>query len=189
MKTTPSTYSRRNKKRCCQTTQRSACGQECCHRANRQDAEVIDGQLARTAKVAAINMGGIINFMPREIKFRAWDKDETAMSHPFGLQDRNIAFDSDKTLWFDDLNNDQSVVVMQYTGLKDKNGKEIYEGDILDNWGEDGESEKMEVVFNVKIGQWFWGKGDGNSLPLYELDPEETVIIGNIYENTELLTK
>lgn len=84
---------------------------------------------------------------------------------------------------------------MQYTGLKDKNGKEIYEGDIIAEW-EDG-LEKVER-YQVK-----WHGEDGypafdiepnhfeetNALSFYAQNGEgyELEVIGNIYENPELL--
>ena len=53
----------------------------------------------------------------REIKFRAWDKDLLKMY----------------SKWTVIPDDDRSHILMQYTGLKDKNGVEIYEGDILKN--------------------------------------------------------
>lgn len=56
----------------------------------------------------------------RKIKFRAWDED-LGMSEPFNLEGAGIMF----------LEGGNPDSIMQYTGLKDKNGKEIYEGDIV----------------------------------------------------------
>lgn len=69
--------------------------------------------------------------------------------------------------------------LMQFTGLKDKNGKEIYEGDILEYVERDWNKLKdltvrCDVVFE-----------DGAFKP--SIDPENSEVIGNIYENPELL--
>lgn len=72
--------------------------------------------------------------------------------------------------------------VMQYTGLKDKNGKEIYEGDIIEfdkiEWG--GDDNIHVVSWNDKDAQWDWGGGNTS-------DMDYRTVIGNIYENPELL--
>ena len=56
----------------------------------------------------------------REIKFRAWDKEDKFMTDPFFLGSLNAGDGYD-----------QDWKVMQFTGLKDKNKKDIYDGDIL----------------------------------------------------------
>lgn len=67
--------------------------------------------------------------------------------------------------------------VMQYTGLKDKNGKEIYEGDLLQSFN----SAPRPVTFT----DFEWKIGN---TALHTFESEDYEIIGNIYETPELLT-
>jgi len=72
--------------------------------------------------------------------------------------------------------------LMQYTGLKDKNGKEIYEGDLFNYMCDDGCIEKnCEVVFNDGAFRTRWG------CLIKDIIDWEFEVIGNIYENPELL--
>lgn len=129
----------------------------------------------------------------REIKFRAWDEKENKI--------RKVT----KINWFDECvecdehpNGDyirlplEKANLMQYTGLKDKNGKEIYEGDILTCEGGYEAPEGEEVCQDVS--QVYWDNDllqfrvqcrCGDFWSLEEYDYEE--IIGNIYQNPELL--
>jgi|AntAceMinimDraft_16_1070373.scaffolds.fasta_scaffold229025_2 uncharacterized phage protein (TIGR01671 family) len=110
--------------------------------------------------------------MNREIKFRAWDKEEKKMNY-FDLMD----------LWHDMADGNCDDEVMQFTGLHDKNGKEIYEGDIVDYAG----LKPIEIIW----------KDNGFKSKMFESEPIHLMqeglsafaeIIGNIYENPEQLT-
>ena len=137
--------------------------------------------------------------MTREIKFRAWDGERMFLS-PSEIQHLGSWFDGH---WPGALAKPDQIRLMQYTGLHDKNGVEIYEGDILGVIWCDGfycnhdESENYRgEIYQVKY------QGD-NDYPAFDLSPHPGSdanglsemkavscgykVIGNIYENPELL--
>lgn len=125
-------------------------------------------------------------------KFRAWLKKEQKMDneidHISWLEDELYCIGDGITY----MVLAEDLVLMQSTGLKDKNGKEIFEGDILTN-GIDVMSIKRHDTLGFYID--FKGKidfiADGADLEEFEEDAKEIAdaieIIGNIYENPELL--
>ena len=113
----------------------------------------------------------------REIKFRTWYKPEVKFY--FG---RDACAFPEFTLNWRDANRN-NYIVQQYTGLKDKNGKEIYEGDIL-KYEPLGATIYYEVFWDEVNGAWKNTKENGGNngswFDLYE-------VAGNIFENSELL--
>lgn len=137
--------------------------------------------------------------MSRDIKFRGWDSVNEVMLpvESINFREGYVSLNEGDNSLTDTL---EMIELMQYTGLKDKNGKEIYEGDIVKliplnserlkelgrKWYEHlkvewGAYSDGEYVTNVET--WMI---DIN--PLSEELLDETVeVIGNIYENPELL--
>lgn len=113
--------------------------------------------------------------MSREIKFRAWAIEENEM-----LKDVSIENDTwDMLNEFLKYTRDE-VIYMQYTGLKDKKGNEIYENDIVsfeDNVYQVVVNEFMQIpVVDSEVGQ----------VPLYKCN-KEIEVTGNIFEDGDLL--
>ncbi len=133
--------------------------------------------------------------MNREIKFRAWDMDKKEMFVPMYLCQMDtliVPFDGDYPS--DVYPKSRPVELMQFTGLKDKHGKEIYEGDIVKAFADKKHPFYYEVMFDEKTA-CYWGnpKQLEHSVttrkPLYEVVEifENCEVIGNIYENPELI--
>lgn len=127
----------------------------------------------------------------RELKFRAWVQPDSFNQKPtmftgFGFADIYSGYDEanvyckDGQTWAEP--DWETAKLMQYTGLKDKNGKEIYEGDIL----KERTGKLSKVVW--ELDGWFvsgkWPDGYG---PLSVQLPDAEVI-GNVYENPELFS-
>jgi len=119
----------------------------------------------------------------REIKFRAWD-----------ILDKKMRKDVD--LWeiqygdiFPHTPDQRCFELMQYTGLKDKNGKEIYEGDIIDRFVVTYCGDQQEGL-GMTVG-WYLQRDDFESwielISKCNENEDNYEVTGNIYENPELL--
>ncbi len=138
----------------------------------------------------------------REIKFRVWDKEMKIMweeNNPFyiGTDGTMPEYDGFKTL-DTSINQIDNYVLMQYTGIKDKNGKEIYDGDVLYKPAQrifkgyklhrpvkDVEFKKHIVEWKRvnKFGLYGWSFGESS------LKKDMWEVIGNIYEDPQLSDK
>ena len=132
--------------------------------------------------------------MNREIKFRAYDKEVEKMTYfddedylynyPFILRQEQVFkkdsnYDDYEDFEYKDITN--KVELMQYTGLHDKNGKEIYEGDILKGTFYGFPMPEYDYVFQI-----YWNEKEKGFMASY-FEPSECEVIGNIYDNPELL--
>lgn len=115
----------------------------------------------------------------RTIKFRAWDGEKMTPAFYMGSY----------------LSMNYSGKLMQYTGLNDKNGKEIYEGDVVEFFSRDGMRNPFEMIERHVIE---WRSGDSDMYHGFPLtwnfygtlkwsDKSTIEVIGNIYENPELI--
>lgn len=123
----------------------------------------------------------------REIKFRAWDKDENRFWY-FTLQDILNRRMSYRGSWDDKI---LKSIKQQYIELKDKNGKEIYEGDILVISGYSYEEPEFECCGEVKyVNCGYCIEDEGEFVNISDFRGSYTTIfkvVGNVYENPELL--
>ncbi len=103
----------------------------------------------------------------RDIKFRGWDTTREEMflvgAMTFNDEKYGIIVDDEEWNW-----RGEGVILMQFIGLKDKNGKEIFEGDVVKVYPD---------ASNLYVADIKWSPAR----------PQDTEIIGNIYENPELI--
>lgn len=132
----------------------------------------------------------------KTIKFRGVRKDGKGFCYGDLIQTP----DSDqRIIWFDERATFNEMIVFDshslFTGLLDKNGKEIYEGDIIGDWTETDQGyiqSNYTVYFDDKKGMFrldtSLNQDRGTSSILYrELKDYDYEVIGNIYEKTEKL--
>lgn len=132
--------------------------------------------------------------MNREIKFRAWDGKRMTTSGIM-FNNSNGCIELPKTI------NDPTMILMQYTGLKDKDGVDIFEGDIVkchylyaalgENLGVfEAEKEIIGEMSFQEMGLWIQCNTEDDSgylLWINGLHEESFEVIGNVFENPELI--
>lgn len=142
----------------------------------------------------------------REIKFRAWNIEEKTIwnrveqVYDYICWDKYNNWDNIPCTCFSDLLDSDNWVIMQYTGLKDKNWKEIYEGDIVWDWNDIAWIDTYSSVEYDNESSWFIVYTPWLIIPLYDAlqdwnstdamtwrDTSWAYKVWNIYENPELL--
>lgn len=116
----------------------------------------------------------------REIKFRAWDRQTKRMFDPYLIES------SEKLCWGEMLDQHEkgNVILMQYTGLHDDNGTSIYEMDIIEFY----KDTPFLVIWSQDYGKLMYSNRDEKGIGgLTKSSSKRCKVLGNIYENPELL--
>ena len=124
--------------------------------------------------------------MNRDIKFRVWDKE---LKHFINYATIPLGLKGDSYHFYSNYQNDGRFILLQFTGLKDKNGKEIYEADIIKYPQDSAYPNK----FDYMVIEWendydgFGGLNCGFRMGGDYATQKNTEIVGNIFENPELI--
>ena len=123
----------------------------------------------------------------REIKFRIWVKEKKAIFEVILIDyvTKKVTYLFEKVGHFLNIRNEKfnDIELMQYTGLKDEYGDEIYEGDIVTL-----HNSRYKVIFNMEQARFVLRDDKFEmEIPFTNNNNERMEIIGNIYENPELI--
>ena len=123
----------------------------------------------------------------REIKFRAWVKEKKAIFEVILINyvTKKVTYLLERVGHLLSIRDAKfnDVELMQYTGLKDKNGKEIYEGDIVTL-----HNSRYKVIFNMEQARFVLRDDKFEmEIPFTNNNCKRMEVVGNIYENPELI--
>lgn len=130
----------------------------------------------------------------RDIKFRCWDTENKEMLEVQELdyEDSYNGQPMIRTTMYSDYFDTEDMILMQYVGLKDKNEKEIYEGDIVKFRFKDDREEFPDLIGYIEYQTTFTAFIIMSNQGSFKIDITEIKfieVIGNIYKNLELLEK
>ena len=125
--------------------------------------------------------------MTRELKFRAWDKLEKEMFPDLEGKNKKNTYVSLNSFF----RTSDNFILMQFTGLLDKNGKEIYKGDIVELTLFDANDNDTQYICEVKFEKGGFilccDELEESFINFTYIEQEQLKVIRNIYENPELL--
>lgn len=129
----------------------------------------------------------------REIKFRAWDTKRNrwyaSAFGPFDWEYEDTDWNGGEKPSFTQTRYPDGIELMQYTGLKDRNGKEVYEGDIISSHFEKTNQYEAYTEVGVVNITPYRTEIEDRKHGKYNSFYSHSEVIGNIYENPELLVK
>ena len=136
--------------------------------------------------------------MSREIKFRVWHKptkqfvkqDIFYLDEPSSIGQLSVGLDGTliQAGMYDDysaVSDPEDYAIQQYTGLKDSNGVEIYEGDLLLSAFCRDEENPVEVSWGDKNNGWNVNHKNGQEGPLLKIHQQSYEVVGNIFEGVD----